>query len=69
MAEFFEENGKIILLDYKTDYVEQRDGSDLVGKYGIQLKYYQKALERMLEKPVEEKYIYSVNLDRAFVVE
>ena len=66
---FFEENGKIVLLDYKTDYVEQRDGSDLVGKYGIQLKYYQKALERMLEKPVEEKYIYSVNLERAFVVE
>ena len=66
---FFEENGKIILLDYKTDYVEQRDGSDLVGKYGIQLKYYQKALERMLEKPVEEKYIYSVNLERAFAVE
>ena len=64
-----EENGKIILLDYKTDYVEQRDGSDLVGKYGIQLKYYQKALERMLEKPVEEKYIYSVNLERAFAVE
>ncbi len=29
---FFEENGKIVLLDYKTDYVEQRDGSDLVGK-------------------------------------
>ena len=56
-------------MDYKTDYVEQRDGSDLVGKYGIQLKYYQKALERMLEKPVEEKYIYSVNLERAFVVE
>ena len=66
---FFEENGKIVLLDYKTDYVEQRDGSDLVGKYGIQLKYYQKALERMLEKPVEEKYIYSVNLERAFAVE
>ena len=39
---FFEENGKIVLLDYKTDYVEQQDGSDLVGKYGIQLKYYQK---------------------------
>ena len=66
---FFEENGKIVLLDYKTDYVEQRDGSDLVGKYGIQLKYYQKALERMLEKPVEEKYIYSVNLERTFAVE
>ena len=66
---FFEENGKIVLLDYKTDYVEQQDGSDLVGKYGIQLKYYQKALERMLEKPVEEKYIYSVNLERAFALE
>lgn len=66
---FFEENGKIVLLDYKTDYVEQRDGSDLIGKYGIQLNYYQKALERMLEKPVEEKYIYSVNLERAFAVE
>lgn len=66
---FFEENGKIVLLDYKTDYVEQRDGSDLVEKYGIQLKYYQKALEQMLEKPVKEKYIYSVNLERTFTVE
>lgn len=33
------------------------------------VEYYQKALERMLEKPVEEKYIYSVNLERAFAVE
>lgn len=66
---FFEEDGKIVLLDYKTDYVEKRDGSDLIGKYGIQLQYYQKALEKILEKPVTEKYIYSVNLERAFMVE
>ena len=66
---FLKKMEKLFLLDYKTDYVEQQDGSDLVGKYGIQLKYYQKALERMLEKPVEEKYIYSVNLERAFAVE
>ena len=61
---FFYEEEKIVLVDYKTDRVRQRNGSDLVEKYKIQLDYYTEALERMTGKKVSERYIYSVDLQK-----
>lgn len=57
---YFEEQGQIVLLDYKTDKVE--DGTELVKKYREQLDYYQQALEQVTGKKVKEKIIYSVTL-------
>lgn len=57
---YFEEDGGLVLLDYKTDKV--RRASELIEKYHAQLEYYAKALERLLEKPVKEKWIYSFTL-------
>ncbi|MEG1981597.1 MAG: helicase-exonuclease AddAB subunit AddA [Clostridia bacterium] len=54
---FFIENGKIILVDYKTDYAPDEDA--LVEKYKIQLDLYQKAIEKIFNLPVTEKIIYS----------
>lgn len=59
---FFEENGKIIVADYKTDVVNTSD--ELIKRYQIQLDYYAEALERLTGKKVAEKIIYSFALGR-----
>lgn len=61
---YFIEEGEIVLLDYKTDYVKLKEASSLWQKYGVQLEYYKKALERLTHLPVKEKLIYSFCLDR-----
>lgn len=56
---FFEnENGKLILIDYKTDYVDENNLNEVVSRYRIQLEYYKKAIEAISGKEVENKYIY-----------
>ena len=57
---YFEENGELIVADYKTDRVE--DGKELVEKYRKQLEYYARALEQLTGKRVKEKIIYSFRL-------
>lgn len=65
---FFYEEGSIILVDYKTDRVRRRNGSDLVDKYRVQLDYYTEALERMTGRKVSERYIYSVDMQKELIV-
>ena len=60
---YFEEEGNLILVDYKTDYVQRPD--ELKDKYRLQFEYYAEALERLLHKKVTEKILYSVHLDKA----
>lgn len=70
---FFEdENGKIILCDYKTDYLtpeELRDESLVVKKmkdrHGRQLEYYAMAIERFLGKSPDKILIYSLPFGKA----
>ncbi|MFQ8840020.1 MAG: hypothetical protein ACLR8P_02715 [Clostridium fessum] len=45
---FFEEDGKLVLVDYKTDYVENSD--ILIRRYEAQVRYYTRALEQMTGK-------------------
>lgn len=63
---YFVENGKIILVDYKTDRV--RSAKELVNRYHVQLVYYAQALERLTGMPVEEKIIYSFALGKEITV-
>ncbi len=54
-----------ILIDYKTDRVEENIGEQqLKERYQIQLDYYEKALEMLSKKRVKEKWIYSFALKR-----
>ena len=55
---------EIILVDYKTDYVENGKENELVEKYISQLELYQKALEESLQRKVGKTYIYSVYLGK-----
>jgi len=54
---FFEENGELVVLDYKTDRIWK--DSEFIEKYKVQLDYYAKALEQVTSKRVKEKVIYS----------
>lgn len=57
---YFEEEGELVVLDYKTDRVER--GEELVQRYKTQLDYYAEALEKLEKKKVKEKIIYSFAL-------
>ncbi|MDO5293575.1 MAG: helicase-exonuclease AddAB subunit AddA [bacterium] len=63
---YFEEDGEIVLLDYKTDHVKK--AYFLVKRYETQLQYYKQALEQMTHKKVKEVYIYSLYLEKAIEV-
>ncbi|WP_291632630.1 helicase-exonuclease AddAB subunit AddA [Clostridium sp.] len=65
---YFEENGEIILVDYKTDSVKGGATSSLIEKYKSQLDYYAKALEATLGKQVKESYLYLFSIDEAVEV-
>ncbi|MCQ2478611.1 MAG: UvrD-helicase domain-containing protein, partial [Clostridia bacterium] len=58
----FEENGNIILVDFKTDRVE--NGQDLINAYQKQLSIYESACEKIFSKKVSEKIIYSFCLNK-----
>lgn len=56
---FFEKDGRLTLLDYKTDKVLGEDGTEkLKEKYRIQLELYSRAIEKILGKKTHEKYLY-----------
>lgn len=62
---FVDSNGNVILVDYKTDYVEENQEELLKEKYDIQLELYKTALEKALNKKVYKTYIYSIFLGKA----
>lgn len=59
---FIDKDDKIVLIDYKTDYVPEKKEQELVKKYEKQLEIYKRAIEQALGKKVEEVYIYSTHL-------
>lgn len=61
---YINENDEVVLVDYKTDYVENGKENDLVKKYEKQLEIYKRALEEALEKKVDKIFIYSVYLEK-----
>ena len=61
----FLEDGAWVLVDYKTDRLDEEA---LVDRYRIQLMLYKEALERLTPYPVKEVYIYSFRLERAISV-
>ena len=61
---YINQNNEVILVDYKTDYVEKGKENELVEKYISQLELYKKALEESLQRKVNKTYIYSVYLGK-----
>lgn len=65
-AFFYDGDGKIVLLDYKTDRVSSAKA--LAEKYRPQLAYYAEALERLTERRVKRRVIYSFHLGREIIL-
>lgn len=61
---YINKKGELILVDYKTDYVEKGNEKELVIKYRKQLDLYKQALEEALNRKVEKSYIYSTYLGK-----
>lgn len=59
---YWEEDGELVVLDYKTDRVEREE--ELVLRYQTQLDYYGEALSKITGKKVKEKLIYSFHFHK-----
>ena len=65
---YINKDDELVLVDYKTDYVENNNEEILKEKYDIQLAIYKKALEKALDRKVDKVYIYSTWLGRAIII-
>ena len=55
---FFEEDGALVVLDFKTARVKPGGAGARAERYRAQLETYAAALARIMEKPVREKLLY-----------
>ena len=62
---FMEADGWV-LLDYKTD--ANANEADMRRKYGEQLDWYARAIASLTEKPVHEKWIWSLSVEEAYKI-
>jgi len=72
---FQEEDGKWVLLDYKTDRVkgvlvtESSVLREMQLRYGLQLALYQQAIENILSIQIKEKVLYLFDINETIVLE
>ena len=61
----FEEDGKLVLVDYKTDRVSSEE--ELLELYKNQIGFYRDAVSKTLKMPVKEAMLYSFSLGKCCV--
>ena len=62
---YFEEENQIVLVDYKTDFVNEENINQIIEKYKKQLDLYADIIETLTGKSVKEKCIYLFGVDEA----
>lgn len=68
---YITKNDELVLLDYKTDFVNQDEKDaklELISKHKPQLMLYKEALENGLNRNVDRVWIYSTGLGREILV-
>ncbi|HSQ87548.1 helicase-exonuclease AddAB subunit AddA [Romboutsia sp.] len=60
---YFEEEEKIVIVDYKTDFVNEENKDEVVNRYRKQLDLYENVIEQLTGKEVKEKYVYLFGID------
>ena len=65
-AWFEDEDGAVVLVDYKTDHIADRE--KLAERYRGQLSYYAQALEQLTGRTVKTQVIYSFFLSKEIVL-
>ena len=63
---FITNDDKLVLIDFKTDYVKNEE--ELINKYKKQLELYKEALEQALNRKVDQMGLYSLYLNRTLEV-
>ncbi len=63
---FFYEDDEVVIVDYKTDAVNNLD--ELVGRYKAQLECYADAIKKVTGKKVKERIIYSTRFNQCILV-
>lgn len=65
---YFEEEGELVLVDYKSNYLKGEYDEEAIGKlvegYRGQLALYKEALEKIKGQKVREVYLYLFSIDR-----
>ena len=64
----FEEDGRLILVDYKTGGRGKTD-TQLAASYRVQLQQYARAVELLFGTPPAEAWLYMLDLQRTVKVE
>ncbi len=63
---FVEDNSSVVLIDFKTDRCKTPDDAiRLAERYQVQMKYYKKALAEILEREVDECYLYFLDAGKS----
>lgn len=65
---YFEEDEKIVIVDYKTDFVNNENREEVISRYKKQLDLYAEVLENLTGKKVKEKYIYLFGIDEDILI-
>jgi len=60
---YFEEDEKIVIVDYKTDFVNDENKEEVINRYKKQLDLYAEVVENLTGKEVKEKCIYLFSID------
>lgn len=60
--------GKLVLVDYKTDFVPNSNKDVLAEQYKKQIENYKKAIEQATGEKIEKAYIYSLYLEEAILI-
>ena len=65
---WYEENGELVVVDYKTDHVKGSELEQRAKDYEIQVSSYAQALEEIIQKPVKKSILYFLNADKEVVI-
>jgi len=65
---YISKDNEFVLVDFKTDFVEDRNEQILIDKYKTQLDLYKRALESATGKKVDKVYIYSTYLEKEILL-
>ena len=60
---YFEEDEKIVIVDYKTDFVNDENKDEVINRYKKQLDLYSDVMKNLTGKEVKEKNIYLFGID------
>lgn len=65
---YFEEDEKIVIVDYKTDFVNDENKDEVINRYKKQLDLYKNILGELTGKEVKEKYVYLFGIDEGISI-